>query len=470
MTTVFDLLTFPPTSKAFSALRSSITDDSLAGSASTSGARPSVSRTLTGSSDDGSASRRKTSRLDTDSDAASASSIRSVQNRNPNKPGTALGDGGAVVADAAEATSGGGGKGIGALNAVEQKPRNVVKIEIVTSGKGIGGKAATERDPHLDLVRRCISVLLAKDTYENVPATYEVIYRACQYVITVAGRGEDLYGSLKLELEKGLGKLASKLLQADADTGTAMDVDELPAESKAGQSAIRWLSKFVEACDWFENQIHLLKSLLTYLDQAYILGKNQLLSTRDLAYLLFTERIFEHVEIATRLRDGIAAWLTWERKYRLPHDARPQITKLISHLVVHKQYAIFENHYIDLTESFYSSESTECYEKMKNDSEAYFRHVRHRIEEEEQRAKDVLLMGSWALVRKTTENTLWDDRLEWVVTTVEPYMKEKNLDGLAAMFTLFSRISQVTLLCQCFKRYLEAGLFRTSRGQLTTVL
>lgn len=85
------------------------------------------------------------------------------------------------------------------------------------------------------MLKRCLRVLLVKDGRDALPATYEEIYRACRAVVCVHGRGEGLYGDVRLELERCIGSLSASLLD-----NQAQETD--------------WLLPFIEVCVWFGRQ------------------------------------------------------------------------------------------------------------------------------------------------------------------------------------------------------------------------
>lgn len=129
--------------------------------------------------------------------------------------------------------------------------------------------------------------------------------------------------------------------------------------------------------------------------------------------------------------EGVKEWLTWERsvgyaspfpfsmtilicRYSLEHQFRHHIPDLISHLVTHGRYNLFEQYYIDLTRAFYENESKTLYARCKDKPDEFFSHVRKRLAEEEKRSKEMLLAGSLGSVQSTTEEALLDGRLEWL--------------------------------------------------------
>ncbi|KAF8879952.1 Cullin-4B [Infundibulicybe gibba] len=288
------------------------------------------------------------------------------------------------------------------------------------------------------LVKRCISIILTKDTTDVLPATYEGIYNACRAVVTVANNGEGLYQALKLELEKSMGRTAKELSEASAADG------------------IDYITYFVSLCEWFESEISLLRSLLTFLDQVYVLNNPKHLNIRNLAYSLFSDRVFENPRIAIRLRKSIADWVTWERNLRLEHDGRAQIPLFLGHILAHKQYSAFEEYYVKITQDFYTNESAKSAESMKNNPMAFFKHAHLRIEEEIQRSKTLFPVGSWAIIRETTERALWTGRVQWLSNgTLGPYMNVNDTATLATMYALFSRVDGVKALCSAFRAHIQ---------------
>ncbi|KAG5641762.1 hypothetical protein DXG03_004274 [Asterophora parasitica] len=267
MTDVFTLLTLPNTSNAFTSLRSTTTETLDYGSASP---------------------RRKTARLDTDSDAASAS--RSNRTR----------------------------------------PQGPIKIRII----GNSANKPVEENSHLGLLRRTIRTILTLDASEGLPATYEGIYSACCSVVTVANKGEGLYGIYKLELEQCIGRLEHHLTSHPIAEG----------------EAATWVVELVRVCGWFEKQI---------------------------------------------------------------------------------VYSGFQNYFVQITHEFYTAESEELSQTMEADPKGFFRHGYLRIEEEEQRVRELLPIGSWAIVRETVEQSLWPNRLEWLANeSTLPVQNKRQMPDL----------------------------------------
>lgn len=231
-------------------------------------------------------------------------------------------------------------------------------------------------------------------------------------------------------------------------------------------------------------------SLLTYLDQVYVVSHPKLVNIRylilqfsrvistltisssTLAYSLFSERIFESPKVQLRLRTGVFQWVNYERKFRMTHSRRPEIIKLITHLTLHNQYHAFESFYIKITREFYTAETAELSRTIPN-ARKFFHHIMVRVEEEEQRSKDILSVGSWNIVRQAVEECIWGDRLEWLAnnSTIHPYtrsttylmhsfhiavgfyVENQDFQSLGTMYRLFKHVDGVKFLVGAFRAY-----------------
>jgi cullin-4 len=374
MTDVISLLTFPDTSKAFTAYRSTVVDV-----------------------DDRSASHpRKTPRLDADSDSASASRSRD-KGKNVDRGGP-------------------------------------VKIQVHGFTGGVVGSALNRAYDNLFArLSRSIRALLEKGS-DELSTTYEGIYTACRGVVCIAGRGEGLYEMLKVEIHKCVNRLAEEL-------------------EKTNKEGVEWIGQFVETCAWFEGQVALLESLLTYLDRAYVLKNPSLPSIHDLAFTRFRERIFSGHLIVDKLQKGISTWVTWERNEGQVHIHRPFLKELVSHLVTHYVYdTIFERHFVEQTQEYFSKESYQMVEVEKTKAKLFLAHCNQRTNEEQGRARDLMPDGTVALVKDTAIRALFEGRLEWMAKEV--FTECKGTD-LKKAYALFASVDGLPVLCREFKAYVQ---------------
>jgi cullin-4 len=374
MTDVISLLTFPDTSKAFTAYRSTVIDV-----------------------DDRSASHpRKTPRLDADSDSASASRSRD-KGKNVDRGGP-------------------------------------VKIQVHGFTGGVVGSALNRAYDNLFArLSRSIRALLEKGS-DELSTTYEGIYTACRGVVCIAGRGEGLYEMLKVEIHKCVNRLAEEL-------------------EKTNKEGVEWIGQFVETCAWFEGQVALLESLLTYLDRAYVLKNPSLPSIHDLAFTRFRERIFSGHLIVDKLQKGISTWVTWERNEGQVHIHRPFLKELVSHLFTHYVYdTIFERHFVEQTQEYFSKESYQMVEVEKTKAKLFLAHCNQRTNEEQGRARDLMPDSTIALVKETAIRALFEGRLEWMAKEV--FTECKGTD-LKKAYALFASVDGLPVLCREFKAYVQ---------------
>ncbi|KAJ7770835.1 Cullin family-domain-containing protein [Mycena maculata] len=293
--------------------------------------------------------------------------------------------------------------------------------------------------PRRNNLQQCVRRVLARDNSQGLPATYEDIYNQCLSVVCVLDTGEGLYTTLKLELEQSVSRLSTELL----------------SDQKAHGPGAVWLKKFVGACRWFETQVALLGSLLTYLDQVYV-RRAQVPSIRQLAFSLFVRSIFENPELMETLRNSVNNLVTEERNLRLVHNKTKDIETLIPHLHTHKQYSVFEEYYREITWQYYEKESRKSAEEMKDDPKQFFDYVQSRIGEEVDRSKALLPAGSWSIIRDATLKSLLKGRMQWIAQeTLGDYLDHKDFKNLTTMNDLFSDAEGAKLICAVFKSHVQ---------------
>ncbi|KAJ7081972.1 Cullin family-domain-containing protein [Mycena crocata] len=310
-----------------------------------------------------------------------------------------------------------------------------IKIQVV------GSEASRRHNASRTVsLQQCIKRLLARDN-EGLQTTYESIFSECLSVVCVFNTGEALYATLKLELEQFVSRLTNQLL-------SDKKVDDL-------NSAGTWVNKFVVTCNGFETKVALLESLLTYLDQVYI-RRGQLPSIRQLAFSLFVRKIYENPELMQTLRHGVRILVTEERNSKKLSKKTKDIPALITHLYTHQQYSVFEEYYRDITWKFYEKESEKLAEEMKDDPKGFFTHVQKRIEEEAERSKKLLPVGSWGIIQDATLKSLLGGRMQWIAEeTLGDYLDKKDFKSLKTMNQLFTDAQGATVICAVFKTHTQ---------------
>ncbi|KAF7339993.1 CULLIN-2 domain-containing protein [Mycena venus] len=319
-----------------------------------------------------------------------------------------------------------------------------IKIQVV------GATQRNKARSNVPSLQQCIRRLFMRETGGVLPATSETIYSECFSVVCVLNTGEGLYATLKLELEQAVSLLCRGLLAEPKTTpGTKSDND-------AKDQAALWINKFVETCKWFEKQVTLLQSLLTYLDQVYV-PRAQVPTIRKLAFSLFVRSIFENPQLMETLRNSVRTVITAERELRFRLEQTKDIPSLISHLFTHQQYSVFEEYYRDITWRYYEAESSKLAAgEMKDDPEKFFGYVKKRIEEEVERSKELLPVGSWSIIRDATIKSLLGGRMKWIAEgTIGNYLDRKDYESLKAMNDLFSDAQGDKVICTVFKSHIQ---------------
>ncbi|KAK7469322.1 hypothetical protein VKT23_003803 [Stygiomarasmius scandens] len=317
-----------------------------------------------------------------------------------------------------------------------------VKIQIIGEFKSKSQNASAGAD--LASVRAFVRSILSQQKDGSSNETYEGVFNKCRSLITVHEYGENLYETLGQLLEQYIGGMLSKEL--------------ISSELKD----VEWISLFVEKCDWFQDTVQFLQSLLTYMNQIYVPSVKNLSNIRELAFSKFKAAIFENVVIHERLMEGVSSWALYEREKQVSHPMREDIRALFNHLMVHGQYSVFQEHYLALTRSFYANQSSLFASKegpLGGDPQGFFEYVKASIEDEVQRTRHAFAPISWSDIRETTEQALLDGKLDWLANKLlGPYMDAKDFDKLSTMYTLFGRVEGRDVLCNSFKNYITESV------------
>jgi cullin-4 len=103
----------------------------------------------------------------------------------------------------------------------------------------------------LALMRRCMCIILTRDSTDALPLSYERIYALCRDAVVIHRGGEALGEMLKNELDQSVACL---------ERGLANDISE----------GVGFALPFAHALTWFEKQVALLEDVMTHLDRGYL--------------------------------------------------------------------------------------------------------------------------------------------------------------------------------------------------------
>ncbi|KAJ3547369.1 hypothetical protein NMY22_g1674 [Coprinellus aureogranulatus] len=367
--------------------------------------RSTIAESTTGSA----SPRRKIARLDTDSDITSSSSRSTVSKSAQTK--------GPIVIR---------------VHTDDNAPRRT-ELDL-----------AKERNVQMNDLRRCITQILDEKNTTTNPLTYttcEKAYSLCRSLVVVHDAGSELYDGFRQRVGEAILRINKELRTANGE-----------------KEAEDWIALLVHYCKWFRGRVDLLRSILTYLDQVYVVKHSSTrVSLREQAFGVFATDVLDHIDIKEYLDTAVKTWLTWEREHRTAAEKRSVIPALVEQLTIHGLFASFETYYIDCTQEYYREEAR--VNAQENDAMGFFRDVQARIQEEVERAKAVLPVGSWAAVQTVTETALLDTRVEWLSQSILPaLMDANNTQVIGEMYTLFGRVDGLKPLQKAFRDYVQKAV------------
>ncbi|KAL5534761.1 hypothetical protein ACEPAG_1225 [Sanghuangporus baumii] len=269
---------------------------------------------------------------------------------------------------------------------------------------------------------------------------HEDIFNATRMIVVIAGKGQWVYDKMQFEIREATSSVNKSLLSHK----------DLKSED--------WLEELVNATVWFDKCIRLMETLLTYLDLVFVPNKADTLHVRELGMQIYRTQILQYDRIRSCIQDAIKGWVKFERHEKQKHPGRQTIVTLVRLLAEYSLFnELFLEPYIEATRRFYSDESERLAETLKDDQNGFLRHCADRLQEEERRSSEVLsgFEGDWTEIQKTTERALLDSRLHWLSLGIKSAVDTKSMDGLVRMYSLFSRVDGLGVLCGAFKDHVH---------------
>ena len=139
---------------------------------------------------------------------------------------------------------------------------------------------------HVNAVSRGVRSILASPVGSSLPAgaSLESLYLLTERIVLGSGQGAELlYSRVKVELERGIGQVSSSLRAG-------------PSQETADAS-LAWLQRLEAAWQDWCDKARLMGSMLTLLNQAYLLEQAGMLSLWDLSMQLFKDAVIMHEEM-----------------------------------------------------------------------------------------------------------------------------------------------------------------------------
>jgi cullin-4 len=147
-------------------------------------------------------------------------------------------------------------------------------------------------------VRRILSSPIGSDL--EAGTGLETLYLLTERTVLASSQSaENLYDRIKLELERGIGDLASSLRSGPS--------------SQTTEASLLWLQRLIAAWQSWCEKATLIGSILTVLNQSYLLEQSGHLSLWDLCLDLFLVSIVQNDDLQSHTVDCIIACVNVER-------------------------------------------------------------------------------------------------------------------------------------------------------------
>jgi cullin-4 len=259
-----------------------------------------------------------------------------------------------------------------------------------------------------------------------------------QTVLSGRNGAENLYERVKLELERGIGDVASAL-RSGPSTETA-------------EARFAWLQRLVLAWQSWCDKATLNGSVLTLLNQAYLLEQPGLLSVWDLSLDLFLHSIVLDEALQSHAVACITTCVNSERKNR-ETSYRTIHLSLISMLITLERYPVMEDALHQATKSFYTQESEAHFTKL--DISQYLVYAESCLEKEQER-------GQWlfADAKGRHENIVMvqeimvKTRASSLVTGLSLLLEQASMEPMTLMYRLLVRVKELAPLRAAFGKYI----------------
>ncbi|KAG8987866.1 hypothetical protein FRB90_003097, partial [Tulasnella sp. 427] len=237
----------------------------------------------------------------------------------------------------------------------------------------------------------------------SLPESFEATWQGCHVLVVLAHKGQDVYDAVTLEVEKAVGEVIKHVKGREL-------------------SAIHWLSKFTEAMEWLDGRILRLAAV----------------GFGTLGYGFRGEESFAFDDS------------------RIVVDHRPLILRFISALHLVGYFAShFLEPYIAYTTEFYEDEA-KCLAKSLEAAD-HLAHVDRRLDEEHERAKEIMDEPSRKDVLHAAEHTLLPTEITSTLgkSGFATAWKERKIGDIARMYNLYRRVQALDVLRAAFGDQLQ---------------
>ncbi|UZJ54306.1 hypothetical protein CBS101457_003626 [Exobasidium rhododendri] len=289
-------------------------------------------------------------------------------------------------------------------------------------------------------IARGVRLILASPTGSALEtgASLESLYTLTERtVLTGVQSAENLYEKVKMELERGIGEVASSLKAGPSNQSMV-----------ACQS---WLQRLESSWqDWlFKTTI--VESVLTLLDQAYLLEQPDLSCLKELSLDLFLHAITLNEDLQLHASACIVACVNGER-YQPGSSYQSLHLLLISMYTKLACYSLVEKALHQATTSFYEAECEEKFSQLTISQ--YLVHVQNLLEEEQVR-------GAWLFSddggRKTNMTSAQDllikSHAQALIEGLPQLLDEGSVEPMNLLYRLLAKVGELAPLRSAFGKF-----------------
>lgn len=270
-------------------------------------------------------------------------------------------------------------------------------------------------------------------------ASLESLYTLTEQTVLSGKDGaERLYERVKMELERGIGDVASSL-RSGPSTETV-------------EARYAWLQRLVLAWQSWCDKATLNGSVLTLLNQAYLLEQPGLLSVWELSMDLFLHSIVLDEALRSHAVACITTCVNNERKegdtgYRTIH------LSLISMLTTLDCYPVIEQSLHQATKAFYTQESEAHFTSL--DISNYLIYADDCLAKEQE-------LGQWLFTDNkgrledivTVQDILVKTRASSLVTGLSLLLEQASMEPMTLMYRLLVKVKELGPLRAAFGKYI----------------
>ncbi|XP_059609467.1 cullin-3 [Phlebotomus argentipes] len=274
----------------------------------------------------------------------------------------------------------------------------------------------------------------------NSGLSFEELYRNA-YTMVLHKHGERLYAGLK------------EVVTHHLDTKVRVEVEQSLNNN--------FLQTLNQAWNDHQTSMVMTRDILMYMDRVYV-QQHDVENVYNLGLNIFRDQVVRYPPIREHLRETLLSMVMRERKGEVvDHIAIKNACQMLVVLGINSHWVYeehFERPFLAQSAAFYKMESQKFISE--NSASVYIKRVETRITEEAERAKLYLDKQTESRIITVVEDELIKKHMRSIVemenSGVVYMLKNRKVEDLACMYTLFSRVDDgLKTIVDCVSGYLR---------------